>query len=55
VAQPLASAFGNTFWWAIGMSLVALVPAVVLMRETGRRPSQDTEPAPETEPARAAA
>src|SRR3954465_10900515 len=31
VADPLAAAFGNTFWWAVGMSAVALVPAVVLV------------------------
>jgi EmrB/QacA subfamily drug resistance transporter len=32
VAQPLASAFGNTFWWVVGMTLVALVPALLLVR-----------------------
>jgi len=31
VADPLAAAFGNTFWWAVGMSAVALVPATVLV------------------------
>jgi EmrB/QacA subfamily drug resistance transporter len=30
VAAPLASAFGNTFWWALGATLIALVPASVL-------------------------
>src|SRR3954454_14366275 len=30
VAEPLADAFANTFWWAVGMSVLALVPAVVL-------------------------
>jgi hypothetical protein len=30
VAEPLATAFGNTFWWAVGMSAVALVPAAIL-------------------------
>jgi hypothetical protein len=30
IADPLATAFGNTFWWAVGMSAVALVPAAVL-------------------------
>jgi EmrB/QacA subfamily drug resistance transporter len=30
VAEPLASAFGATFWWAVGMSVVAMGPAVVL-------------------------
>ena len=30
VADPLAAAFGNTFWWAVGMSAVALIPAGIL-------------------------
>jgi hypothetical protein len=30
IAEPLAAAFGNTFWWAVGMSAVALVPATIL-------------------------
>jgi ABC-type sugar transport system permease subunit len=36
VADPLATAFGNTFWWAVAMSAVALVPAVVLAVSQGR-------------------
>jgi MFS family permease len=36
VAGPLATAFGNTFWWALGATLVALVPASVLL-STQRR------------------
>jgi hypothetical protein len=30
VAEPLADAFAATFWWAVAMSVVALVPATVL-------------------------
>jgi len=30
VAEPLASAFAATFWWAVGMSVLAMVPAIVL-------------------------
>jgi hypothetical protein len=30
IADPLATAFGNTFWWAVGMSAVALIPAAIL-------------------------
>ena len=30
VAEPLADAFGNTFWWAVGMSALALIPAAIL-------------------------
>src|SRR5215217_4044762 len=29
-AEPLASAFGSTFWWAVAMSVAALVPATIL-------------------------
>jgi hypothetical protein len=28
--QPLASAFGHTFWWVVGMTVVALVPALLM-------------------------
>jgi EmrB/QacA subfamily drug resistance transporter len=31
VAGPLASAFGHTFWWALAATLVALLPASVLV------------------------
>jgi EmrB/QacA subfamily drug resistance transporter len=30
VAAPLASAFGTAFWWALGATLTALIPAGVL-------------------------
>jgi EmrB/QacA subfamily drug resistance transporter len=34
--EPLASAFGTTFWWAVGISVVGIVPAAVLgWRERG--------------------
>jgi len=36
VAEPLASAFASTFWWSVGLSLLALVPAVVLARAERR-------------------
>jgi EmrB/QacA subfamily drug resistance transporter len=36
VAVPLADAFAHTFWWAIGMSVLALPAAVVLARTTSR-------------------
>jgi nitrate/nitrite transporter NarK len=31
VAGPLASAFASTFWWALGATLIALLPASVLV------------------------
>jgi EmrB/QacA subfamily drug resistance transporter len=46
VADPLATAFANTFWYAVAMSLIALIPAVILMRATRKTP----EPEPEIEP-----
>jgi MFS family permease len=30
LAEPIAQAFGNTFWWAFGLAVLALVPACVL-------------------------
>ncbi len=36
VAQPLASAFGHTFWWVVAMTLVALIPALFLVRAPAR-------------------
>jgi EmrB/QacA subfamily drug resistance transporter len=41
VAAPLASVFGTTFWWALGASLIALIPAGVLA-VTQRRERQAT-------------
>src|SRR4051794_1786398 len=39
-AEPLAEAFGQTFWWAVGLTAVALIPAWFLPR---RAPAQSTE------------
>ncbi len=30
VAAPLATAFANTFWWTLGATLIAMIPASVL-------------------------
>jgi MFS family permease len=39
VAQPLATAFGSTFWWVLGLTMLALVPALLLSRvPAGRVP-----------------
>ena len=32
VSGPVASAFGNTFMWALALALLAIIPAVVLLR-----------------------
>jgi EmrB/QacA subfamily drug resistance transporter len=37
VAQPLATAFGNTFWWVLGLTVAALVPALLLSRKPAGR------------------
>jgi EmrB/QacA subfamily drug resistance transporter len=32
VAEPLAHAFGQTFWWAVGLTAIALIPSWFLPR-----------------------
>jgi hypothetical protein len=44
IAPPLATAFGNTFWWAVGLAAVALVPALLLPR---RPPDRVADPDPD--------
>src|SRR5215210_725384 len=48
VAEPLASAFAATFWWAVAISVLALVPAGVLAvtqrRERRREAAAFVEP-----------
>jgi EmrB/QacA subfamily drug resistance transporter len=36
-APQIAAAFGSTFWWAVGLTALALVPAVLLPRAPRRR------------------
>ena len=43
VAEPLATAFGNTFWWVLGMTLVALIPALTLVRRPPGSRGADAE------------
>ena len=51
VVEPLAHAFGHTFWWAVGLTALALIPAYFLPRrppgaqssETTLRRSESTE------------
>ena len=47
VAEPLATAFGNTFWWAIAMSVIALPAAIVLARTSTRHQPEQRPPAEE--------
>jgi EmrB/QacA subfamily drug resistance transporter len=44
VAPQIASAFAHTFWWALALVALALVPALLLPR---RRPADPDEPAPD--------
>jgi EmrB/QacA subfamily drug resistance transporter len=48
VAEPLAEAFGATFWWAVGLTALALIPAFFLPR----RPPQAVERRPAAPPRR---
>jgi EmrB/QacA subfamily drug resistance transporter len=50
VADPLAQAFANTFWWAVGMSVLALIPATILavtQSRERRAAAAGAEPAPQ--------
>ena len=54
VAEPLADAFAATFWWAVGISVLALIPATVLAVTQSRERAQAeleavAEPEPEPE------
>ena len=43
IATPLAHAFTSTFWWAVGLTAVALIPTVVLAYTS--RPGRAVAPA----------
>ena len=38
IAEPLAHAFGQTFWWAVGLTALALIPAFFLPRHPAVAP-----------------
>jgi EmrB/QacA subfamily drug resistance transporter len=44
IGEPLAAAFAHTFWWAVGLGVLALVPTVVLA--LAQRPGRTDEAAP---------
>jgi MFS family permease len=55
VSGPVATAFGHTFMWALAMALLAVVPAVVLLRaERAERRASLAPTAAEPDPPRAA-
>ncbi|HVQ96552.1 MAG TPA: DHA2 family efflux MFS transporter permease subunit [Mycobacteriales bacterium] len=43
VAPPLADAFASTFWWALGLVLVAFVVALVLLPKDKPEPVEDDD------------
>jgi hypothetical protein len=47
-AEPVASAFAHTYWWAMAITAIALVPALVLAhaQRAARRPEAAGAPAP---------
>jgi EmrB/QacA subfamily drug resistance transporter len=53
IAQPMAEAFGQTFWWALGLVVVAFVVAVIALPK--QKPEPVDDPDDEGEPADAAA
>jgi MFS family permease len=42
VAEPLSAAFAHTFWWAVALSVVAMVPTTVLAVSQGRARRAET-------------
>jgi NADH:ubiquinone oxidoreductase subunit 6 (subunit J) len=55
VAEPLADAFSHTFAYAVALTLVALVPAVILARTERRARAAAAAAALQAEPARSPA
>jgi EmrB/QacA subfamily drug resistance transporter len=47
IAPPMAAAFGSTFWWALGMLVIAFLGSLALPK---RRPAFTEEPAPAAVP-----
>jgi hypothetical protein len=43
VAGPLADAFGQTFWWAVGLLLLAYVSAFFLPRHKAEAPVEEDD------------
>ena len=47
--SELASAFGAAYWWSFGISALALIPCIVLMRAENPHGKRDPAPAPAAE------
>jgi EmrB/QacA subfamily drug resistance transporter len=51
LAEPLAAAFAATFWWAVGISVLALIPATILaLAQRQDHRAAEVEPEPESVP-----
>jgi EmrB/QacA subfamily drug resistance transporter len=53
VAPAIATAFAHTFWWALGATLLAIVPALMLPRDLPA-PAEREDPIADAEPVAAA-
>jgi hypothetical protein len=51
LSEPIARAFAQTYWWALALTVVALVPAFVLLRAQRGRPEAGPEGVSERLPA----
>jgi EmrB/QacA subfamily drug resistance transporter len=49
-AEAVATAFANTFWWALGLSLLAVVPAAILAIVQQRTLRREAAPEPVPSP-----
>jgi hypothetical protein len=49
VAPALADAFAHTFWWPVGVLLLALIPALLLPRRRPAEPAEGPQGAPAQE------
>jgi MFS family permease len=52
-AGPVATAFGHTFWWVVGMTVVALIPSLFLSRKPAAVPPLAPPAQPPTDQPRA--
>jgi hypothetical protein len=39
IAEPLAHAFTGAFWWAVGLTAVAVLPSIVLAAKARQAPA----------------
>jgi EmrB/QacA subfamily drug resistance transporter len=49
IAPEISAAFAHTFWWALGATLIAVIPALMLPRDLPA-PAEREDPIPDAEP-----